>query len=112
MAFTTFIPRQTRSAGIHRSAWRTIPAGTVRVTLRINAAWTAADDVALLGIEVSADGGLTHNPFAFAPVYGGARDKEGMLPSLTIKNPDTSLRYRMFALLAVSTEIGLDIEVV
>jgi hypothetical protein len=81
------------------------------VTVRLDAAWAEGDDVALLGIEESADGGATWRHRVSGAMYGGSRDRLGGLPSVTLGQPDPTHQYRVFIVLAQPLTLGLEIEV-
>lgn len=108
---TVAITRSVRAAGLYRSASRTVPAGITRITLAIDSDWTSAYDVSLFGIEVSFDGGTTWQHTASVAVYGGARDRFGNPPTLTLTSPAAGL-YRLFALLSSAADLGITVDIV
>lgn len=108
MAFQTVINQQNRTAGIHRSATRTLNNPAARVSLRLVSSWVEADDMAVLGVE-QFDGTRWRHRVS-ATIMGGARDKDGNLPSITF-GPAPAGDYRAVLLLARGTSAGLEIEI-
>lgn len=108
MAFVVALDRVNRAAGSHRSPSVQI-VGTKSVTIQIDAPWVEADDLCLFGIETSADN-VTFHHLVSAAIYGGARSKEGGLPTLQCNITDAWAR--MFVILSLRTVFGIQVEVI
>ena len=111
MTVSVAINRTVKAAGLYRSAQRTIPSGVTRVTATLDSDWLSTYDVALFGAEASFDGGTTWRHVVSAAIYGGARDKDGNLPSIGLQNPTPGL-YRLFILLSTGADLGVTIDVI
>ena len=97
-----------------------IPSGTKSIKLQLNAAvWNDEILRMTLQTERSLDGGNTWEHWVSAEIHGGARDKEGSLPSISINSEDdqgnstilSPFPVRVIVIVNKQSTLGVDLTV-